>query len=348
MANTAAGKGHFNELDIVKGIGIWAVVIGHLQPKDPTITVIYSVHMFLFFFCSGFLGERFKERSYGSVLWGNVKRLLFPYAVWGILSQVFVIAQGEQTIGKALKEFFFLGKWVGWNAPLWFLVVLFWTEMIGYWVAKAHILLKFLMMAVAAAGWYVISRGGYGIWFGFRLVPIGLFFWIFGLVVREYYSKGEEWFFGKRSFLTVVKQLLLLAPLFGVWIFFGVVRNETISVYHMTYSNYPYTLLAGMAGVLFLLLLSKVMSETWKWDPGYWIGKLFALFGKNSLLILCTHHFFLRMVQDYSKANLGKNMWLFKDTGKAFRIGSELMLLYLVLILLLMPIKKKGFLKYLI
>lgn len=35
---------HFNELDIMKGIGIWLVVIGHLKPVSYTETLIYSVH----------------------------------------------------------------------------------------------------------------------------------------------------------------------------------------------------------------------------------------------------------------------------------------------------------------
>ena len=45
---------HFNELDIMKGIGIWLVVIGHLKPVSYTETLIYSVHMFLFFSVQGF------------------------------------------------------------------------------------------------------------------------------------------------------------------------------------------------------------------------------------------------------------------------------------------------------
>jgi len=341
MAKTAAGKGHFNELDIMKGIGIWAVVIGHLQPDKPAVTVIYSVHMFLFFFCSGFLGERYKDRHYGEVLWGNVKRLLFPYAIWGIISQAYELILGYQTFDQAVKRFFFIGKWVGWNAPLWFFIVLFWVEIIGYLAVRLPILVKVVLMGISAWAWYYISTQGYALWFGLRIVPIGLFFWLLGLVIRELYEKPSF-----KKMLSKWWQLLIaLIPLLAAWILLGVVYNDTISVYHVTYSNYPFTLIAGMAGTVFLLLFCRLIDMT---KVVNLIGKFFAVYGKNSLFILCSHHFFLRGLQHFSKLYMGKNLWLTVDTWKAFRIGTELMLLYFVLILLLRPLKKKGFMKYLI
>ena len=323
---------HFNELDIMKGIGIWLVVIGHLKPVSYTETLIYSVHMFLFFFCSGFLGNRYKERSFGIMLWGNMKRLLFPYLVWGILSQGLELCLGYQTWEQAVKRFFFVGKWVGWNAPLWFLIVLFWIEIIGYVAVRANIFVKFALMVVSAVAWYLISVNKVVLWFGLGIVPIGLFFWLLGLVVSEVYQKilFDNW-----------KRYILLASLFVIWILLGVVFNKGISVYHNIYSNYPFTLIAGCAGTVFLLLFSReILRERH-------ISSFIQVYGRNTFFILCSHHFFLRLLKHYSVLWWGRNLWYEKGTIKALLIGTALMLLYLLILYLIRPLKK-GFVRYLV
>ncbi len=322
----------YEELDIMKGIGIWMVVIGHLKPVSYTETLIYSVHMFLFFFCSGFLGERYRERSFGTAVLGNVKRLLFPYLVWGILSQGLELCLGAQTWDQALRRFFFIGKWVGWNAPLWFLIVLFWIELVGYFAVKTRIPVKLGLMAVSAGAWYFLSVKDTVLWFGLRLLPIGLFFWLFGLVVRELdqkYLRDKRW------------RYILLAAFFVIWILFGVVFNTTISVYHNLYSNYPFTLIAGCAGILFLLLFSReILREKH-------ISSFIRVYGRNTLFILCSHHFFLRLLKHFSLLWWGRNLWYEKGTGKALLVGTAMMLVYLLVIYLIRPLKK-GMMKYLI
>lgn len=45
------------EIDVLKGIGIILIVMGHLEPGTYLMRWLYSFHLFLFFSCSGFLGN---------------------------------------------------------------------------------------------------------------------------------------------------------------------------------------------------------------------------------------------------------------------------------------------------
>ena len=312
----------------MKGIGIWMVVIGHLKPVSYTERVIYSVHMFLFFFCSGFLGARYRERSFWSMLLGNVKRLLFPYLVWGILSQGYELLAGGQTFDQAVNRFFFIGKWVGWNAPLWFLVVLFWVELVGYWAARGNTAVRIGMMGASLAGWYLLSGMKTVLWFGIRIVPVGLFFWIFGLVIRDLYPKllgAGVW------------KYAVAAALFATWLLLGVIFNSTISVYHDLYTNIWFTAAAGCAGTVLLLLLSRGLSGV----P--FLGNFLSVYGQNSLFILCSHHFLLKLLMHLSVTYMGENLWYQKGSMKAILIGTGMMLLYYLLIRLIRPLKRGAF-----
>lgn len=85
-------------LDIAKGIGIFLVVVGHCIPDASSVNgissplmriifhVIYSFHMPLFFFISGFLFSASKDtlkNKYKSI-YKKAKRLIVPYVFVGL------------------------------------------------------------------------------------------------------------------------------------------------------------------------------------------------------------------------------------------------------------------------
>ena len=73
-------------LDIAKAICIILVVIGHYIPDNSPDwyvlmrTFIYSFHMPLFMFASGFIYMATRrEEGYGQFIWKKFKRLMVPY-----------------------------------------------------------------------------------------------------------------------------------------------------------------------------------------------------------------------------------------------------------------------------
>ncbi|HLC15852.1 MAG TPA: acyltransferase family protein, partial [Thermodesulfovibrionia bacterium] len=78
-------------VDALKAIGIFFVVFGHTVGIEARVRdYIFSFHMPLFFFISGFLlKKKHLEMPYVSFLIKKGKELLTPYFVFGFLSYLF-------------------------------------------------------------------------------------------------------------------------------------------------------------------------------------------------------------------------------------------------------------------
>lgn len=68
-------------IDILKGIGIVLVVLGHITKDRELFQFIYAFHMPLFFIVSGYFLHEKKN-----FIISQAKSLLIPYFVFGILS----------------------------------------------------------------------------------------------------------------------------------------------------------------------------------------------------------------------------------------------------------------------
>lgn len=118
-------------IDIMRGLGIILVVMGHISCEPHLSCWIYSFHMPLFFFISG-MSFLLLAKMY---IWKQVKHLLIPYLFFSILSFVywrwFELPFREDTDVNAMEQFLniFIAKSGGnsflYNVVLWFLPCLF-------------------------------------------------------------------------------------------------------------------------------------------------------------------------------------------------------------------------------
>ena len=73
-----------NAIDIIKGVGILAVVIGHSGCPATLRTVIYMVHMPLFFLASGYLLQEERLHDTGRFVRGKIKSLYVPFLKYAL------------------------------------------------------------------------------------------------------------------------------------------------------------------------------------------------------------------------------------------------------------------------
>ena len=130
-------------LDILKGLGILLVILGHSVPDYPinlradvvsaTLeSVIYGFHMPLFFICAGYLlqmtdgisGDRNGRNISSDWFSKKAKRLLIPYAAFSFFSLVLrwifsAFTRSSVDIGRGIYGIIFEGKY------FWFLYVMF-------------------------------------------------------------------------------------------------------------------------------------------------------------------------------------------------------------------------------
>ncbi len=146
-------------IDALKGIGIILVVLAHHSLPISLDTYIFSFHMPLFFFISGFLFDFDKyAESARNFVKERFKSLIIPYFFFALITCLFYFIMDELfTPGVPTIEFFEhiilleksivhgafhillgFGLAVSYNPPLWFLSCLFVTELLFYGLAKKH------------------------------------------------------------------------------------------------------------------------------------------------------------------------------------------------------------------
>lgn len=115
-----------NYIDLLKGLATLLVVIGHnivhVDILDPVFNFIYSFHMPLFIFLSGYLEES-NESSYRGryfkMMQKRTKTLLIPYICWTVITYV------STTSLEQLDPFILFLRILGYQQnALWFLIVL--------------------------------------------------------------------------------------------------------------------------------------------------------------------------------------------------------------------------------
>lgn len=81
-----------NTFDVMKGIGIIAMIIGHMSIPHFLYDFIFSFHMPLFFLIGGYF---FKPRPFKEIIQKSAGRLLKPYVVTGILTPIIYLLVGD-------------------------------------------------------------------------------------------------------------------------------------------------------------------------------------------------------------------------------------------------------------
>lgn len=121
-------KKRIDWLDIAKGITIFCIVLGHIVENKIIYTILYSFHLPIFMFISGYL---YKKRKIGEFAKRKFKSVMVPYLFFGILEilyfYMFEVNYREYT---PIKESF-LGlitgnyDWLDFNTHLWYLPFFF-------------------------------------------------------------------------------------------------------------------------------------------------------------------------------------------------------------------------------
>ena len=122
-------------IDMAKGIGILCVFIGHLTYwGTPVSKLVFSFHLSLFFFISGWLFSIGKYTNLQQILSKVVKSFFVPYIFFAIMG-CFVLPFREditlRDLGSIINSIIYSGH-PKVNGPLWFFVSLAGVEL-AYW-----------------------------------------------------------------------------------------------------------------------------------------------------------------------------------------------------------------------
>lgn len=272
-------------LDMARGIAIFLVVMGHRGfITNHTNTWLSSFHLPLFFIASGLLLELKSERESKLIAFiiRKIKSLLVPYFAFSFIAMgldFYFVPFGKENLipdfkTHLIETFTFQGYSV-----MWFLPVTFLAEIIFILIYKGtnRIIASIIFTILSAASYY-----GYG----FLHASMGDVLWVslvrilvkaviaatfisYGVILEKYLMKKKKF-----SLVGLIVAVFLIA--------INVAVSDIICLKDLNNIDLGYItvyFLLGVSGSVGIFLLCKNCINI----------PFITYFGRNSLLILCTH-----------------------------------------------------------
>lgn len=282
-------------IDVMKGIAILSVLIGHYITLRSVGTAIWSFHMPLFVFISGYL---YKQRKFCELLKRNLKKYVLPYViVWGgvlfselIIYSVFNHLSSEPMslsdvfIRRIVSGFYGLASNSTLHKPdfvikigvIWFLNALFIGELMLFFVLKIQ---KIAYQIISVAGIIMIAC----IQTACICIPFGINYgcaflaWLYmGYVFRKYNI------FDKIDGNNIVKVIAVV--IWFIVIIIEYLSNNSFNIIRLSFPLYGVEIIGAFFGILSIRWLS-----IWIENNSQRLAEGLMKLGRNTIWILCVH-----------------------------------------------------------
>lgn len=284
-------------LDILRGISILFIVLGHQPIKTEILKYIFVFHVYIFFFISGATYDENKIKKTASFILKNIKKLLVPYFIYSLIWIVFfryysikpeITFIGEFTFYlQALKAIFYGTDGVIHLGPAWFLVCLFTVRILYHFLRKCiknNTLLICILVSLSMIGYYWSNHYSTIIPpFSIHTALIAILFYGIGNLSKDFIInlKGNKYNIYAFILLTIITYLSSKnMPLI-------LVINNTNLI------NYPLIIFGASCGILSYLILSRIVLNLTK------IKNILIFFGENTIIIMGLHSIIRTILYNY-------------------------------------------------
>lgn len=268
------------EIDILKAIGIFAIIIGHFNIAKQ---FVFSFHVPMFFIIGGYL---FSPKTMIQEWKTDIKRLLIPYFItslfillWDALLAIRIkdggiIAERMVEIllgGGTSQQYILLGTY-GQIGAIWFLLALMVCRLVynglNRIVSNAVLSIVCLSLSISAILIYKY---------------IGALPWdiLQGLSALVLYDIGR-----KIRMIGGFEKIPIKMGILFVILWFMAICVTSISICSCRYNCYPLNIFGAIGATWFFWKICQKISNVER----KWIRAI-AWFGKNSLAVLCLHLF---------------------------------------------------------
>lgn len=297
----------YYEIDLLKGIGIILMIMGHVPFSEEITKAIYVFHMPLFFIASGFLYKRKNDFNTAFVKW--LKRLILPYFIFATLGYVLwnieIRPNNFSQLTQPLESIFYINTdGMPINGAVWYLTATF-VIFLLYWIVDNFFKNEFLKMIT------VIILTTIGLFLGklkivlpfsgaVSLVGIGFFY--SGITLRKFYPRFISCLRERR--LSRYTTLILV-----VCMFFLGYRNGHISMRTGDYGKNGFIFfIAAMIISYILLFVSKFLVDIFQNNILLkWIEKV----GRNSIVFLGLNELVINVIRSVlTKLNVSANFYV--------------------------------------
>ena len=260
-------KERYKELDLMKGIGILLVYLGHsfnlygLKWNSLFLFLYrttYSFHMPLFFFISGLLLNTDKKLDLSKFYKGKLKRLLIPYFFINLIDFVprTLFPQLVNSKFKGIKEVIFYGTKISWFVYTLFIIFMIFPFLDEYILKKDKYYLFGMFLIILN---YLKIFENIKIFSVNTVVSYLLYFYV-GYIIKPFYNERIKNGIGSQNLIFLIISIIFLS-----------------FSYKYYYLNYFNSIIFAILGILFVLNISLRIEEDIN------IYKFFNFLGINSL-----------------------------------------------------------------
>jgi acyltransferase len=294
-------------IDYAKFLGIFLVALGHTKLPVSLINFIYSFHMPLFFFISGFLFNPEKYATLRQFAARRARQLLIPYLIAAAITYVFWVFVGRKFGVDATLDIplltpligTFYGTDSGYNlvhcGSLWFLPCLFLTELIYFTVARTS--RYWLLLALLFVGYVNYRLHHFMLPFSFDVALVALYFYAAGHLLKKPVSAIA-------GLSPVVKGLVALVSCLMVIYLANVNGRSDMS--SNSYHNFFLFLVGAFTGILMTVCTSTIL--------GNMVGplRLVTFFAAGTILVLAFHEITASIVKGVAHFLLKVDLGVFE------------------------------------
>ena len=285
-------------IDALKGIAIILVITGHCNLSSIVTIPIYWFHMSLFFFISGYLDSN-QNIGFKEYLIKKLKRLIYPYIIFGILIILFNTIKdyllGNFELNKLIKRIIALiyGNKIWENnydyiGTLWFLAALFCVSIISYCLfqisnKKKRLVISFIVFFVGIVVVYVEKIINVRLPWCLDVALVAIPFFASGHILREKIKENA-------LYIKIYSGKFVIIC-FAAAVIFSIANLAYM--FFMKYKSLKTDMLALNLGIICLFVIGAL-----SWSVSIFIiskiiniGRLslLCLIGKCSLIIMITH-----------------------------------------------------------
>ena len=264
-------------IDMCKGIGIVAMVCGHIGIPSVIDTYIHAWHMPIFFILSGFL---FKEYEYKEFFFKKIKSLIIPYINFACILYMFSLFRNfilkDTNLIKQLIDIFTFNT-IGdlpFGNSIWFLTCMFFVETIFMILKK--FLNKELYMGISILVFsilgYVLSYYEVTLIWGVGSAFMAMIFYYFGYLLRKYYV-----------YMKNIKLKLILIVALLIFSTILVSFNGYVNMRVLKYGNFLLFYINAILTSLTIIILAIYIEKR---NILIIVRKILYYIGKNSLVFL--------------------------------------------------------------
>lgn len=267
-------------IDTAKGIGIILVVLGHTSITNSAEAWIFSFHMPLFFFISGFLFRASNNLNLKKFATKKARSLLIPYFIFALITYLFWVLT-INNLSESPKEWYIpligifysvgVSDWLVFNSPLWFLTCLYIVEIIYFLINRATKGESKTIMVILI----ISSLIGYStsLYLPIRLpwsIDVALTALVFFGVGKIFSNNKDKLELNKWFMILLFISMLLINNVF---------TNQKVDMNFNFYGDYFNFYIAAFSGIVTIIIGAQFLMKY----------KFLKYIGINSLIILCLH-----------------------------------------------------------